>query len=121
MEITATSRQIESYTFQGYEAFAAATVLYLSIAADAALPNAPARSAHPHPGLDRPRQRLNGAMGAFDVNVIVRNLPYLWEGLQLSFLLAALAIAGGIFFGAILAVLRMSSITPRGVVRGSAT
>jgi len=32
MEITATSRQIESYTFQGYEAFAAATVLYLAIA-----------------------------------------------------------------------------------------
>lgn len=32
MEITASSRQIESYTFQGYEAFAAATVLYLSIA-----------------------------------------------------------------------------------------
>jgi len=32
MEITASSRQIESYTFQGYEAFAAATALYLSIA-----------------------------------------------------------------------------------------
>ena len=32
MEITATSRQIESYTFQGYEAFAAATFLYLTIA-----------------------------------------------------------------------------------------
>ena len=32
LEITATSRQIESYTFQGYEAFTAATVLYLSIA-----------------------------------------------------------------------------------------
>jgi glutamate/aspartate transport system permease protein len=32
LEITATSRQIESYTFQGYEAFAAATVLYLAIA-----------------------------------------------------------------------------------------
>ena len=31
MEITAASRQIESYTFQGYEAFAAATFLYLSI------------------------------------------------------------------------------------------
>jgi glutamate/aspartate transport system permease protein len=31
MEITAASRQIESYTFQGYEAFAAATALYLSI------------------------------------------------------------------------------------------
>jgi glutamate/aspartate transport system permease protein len=32
LEITATSRQIESYTFQGYEAFTAATVLYLVIA-----------------------------------------------------------------------------------------
>jgi glutamate/aspartate transport system permease protein len=30
-EITAASRQIESYTFQGYEAFAAATALYLLI------------------------------------------------------------------------------------------
>ncbi|MDB5359479.1 MAG: gltJ [Rhodospirillales bacterium] len=32
MEITASSRQIESYTFQGYEAFAAATALYLLLA-----------------------------------------------------------------------------------------
>jgi glutamate/aspartate transport system permease protein len=32
LEITAASRQIESYTFQGYEAFAAATVLYLAVA-----------------------------------------------------------------------------------------
>jgi glutamate/aspartate transport system permease protein len=32
MEITASSRQIESYTFQGYEAFAAATGMYLAIA-----------------------------------------------------------------------------------------
>lgn len=31
MEITAASRQIESHTFQGYEAFAAATFLYLAI------------------------------------------------------------------------------------------
>lgn len=31
-EITAQSRQIESYTFQGYEAFTAATLLYLAIA-----------------------------------------------------------------------------------------
>jgi glutamate/aspartate transport system permease protein len=31
MEITASSRQIENYTFQGYEAFAAATAMYLTI------------------------------------------------------------------------------------------
>jgi glutamate/aspartate transport system permease protein len=51
-------------------------------------------------------------MAPFDFNVIVRNLPYLWEGLQLSLLLAALAIAGGIFFGAFMGVLRMSPIKP---------
>jgi glutamate/aspartate transport system permease protein len=51
-------------------------------------------------------------MGSLDINVVLRNLPYLWSGLQLSLLLAALAIAGGIFFGAIMGVLRMSSIRP---------
>src|SRR5216683_2736761 len=51
-------------------------------------------------------------MGPLDANVILRNLPYLWDGLQLSLLLAALAIGGGIFFGAIMGVLRMSSIRP---------
>jgi glutamate/aspartate transport system permease protein len=51
-------------------------------------------------------------MGPLDFNVVIRNLPYLWEGLQSSFLLAAIAICGGILFGAILAVLRLSSIKP---------
>ncbi len=51
-------------------------------------------------------------MGHLAVNVILRNLPYLWEGLQLSFLLTTLAIAGGIFFGAFMALLRMSPIRP---------
>ena len=32
LELTAQSRQIESYTFQGYEAFTAATLIYLAIA-----------------------------------------------------------------------------------------
>ena len=62
--------------------------------------------------MDRSRQYLTRTVGQFDLGVIVRNGPYLWQGLQLSFLLATLAIAGGIFFGAILAVLRMSSIRP---------
>lgn len=51
-------------------------------------------------------------MNDFDVSVIIRNIPFLWDGLKLSFYLASLAICGGIFFGAILAVLRMSSIKP---------
>jgi glutamate/aspartate transport system permease protein len=51
-------------------------------------------------------------MGPLDFNVVIRNLSYLREGLQTSFLLAAIAICGGILFGAILAVLRLSSIKP---------
>jgi glutamate/aspartate transport system permease protein len=51
-------------------------------------------------------------MGPLDFSVVVRNLPYLWEGLQLSFVLAAIAVCGGIFFGAILAILRLSSFKP---------
>jgi glutamate/aspartate transport system permease protein len=51
-------------------------------------------------------------MGALDFSVVVRNLPYLWTGLQLSLLLAALAIAGGMLLGSIMSMLRMSSIRP---------
>jgi glutamate/aspartate transport system permease protein len=31
MELTAESREIENYTFHGFEAYAAATVIYLAI------------------------------------------------------------------------------------------
>ena len=51
-------------------------------------------------------------MGGLDPDVIWRNLPYLWEGLKLSFLLAALAIVGGMFLGSLMAVLRMSRMKP---------
>jgi glutamate/aspartate transport system permease protein len=51
-------------------------------------------------------------MGPLDPDVVFRNIPYLWEGLKLSFLLAALGIAGGIFFGSFLAFARMSRYAP---------
>jgi len=51
-------------------------------------------------------------MGPLDPDVIWRNIPYLWDGLQLSFLLAGLAIAGGIFFGSLLALARMARFAP---------
>jgi glutamate/aspartate transport system permease protein len=51
-------------------------------------------------------------MGALDYSVVVRNLPYLWTGLQLSLLLAALAIAGGMILGSIMSMLRISPIRP---------
>ena len=51
-------------------------------------------------------------MGSFDIDVIVRSLPYLWDGMKLSLLLTGLAAAGSILLGTILALMRLSGIKP---------
>ena len=47
-------------------------------------------------------------MAGFDFAALQRALPFLWEGMQVTLLLTALGIAGGIVLGASLAVLRLS-------------
>jgi glutamate/aspartate transport system permease protein len=47
-------------------------------------------------------------MGGFDVSVIVRALPLLWEGMQITLLLTLLGIVGGIALGIVLAIMRRS-------------
>lgn len=49
-------------------------------------------------------------MSGFDFSVITDNLPFLWQGMQLTLLLTLLAIAGGIVLGTLLALARLSSI-----------
>ncbi|MFO7759668.1 MAG: ABC transporter permease subunit [Roseovarius sp.] len=51
-------------------------------------------------------------MADFDFDVIANNLPFLWQGLQLSLLLTLLAVVGGIVFGTMLALMRLSGILP---------
>jgi glutamate/aspartate transport system permease protein len=51
-------------------------------------------------------------MGDFDFAVIVNNLRFLWQGLQLSLLLTFLAVLGGIALGTLLALARLSGIKP---------
>jgi ABC-type amino acid transport system permease subunit len=46
-------------------------------------------------------------MSDFDFGVIVRALPFLWEGMQLTLALTALAMMGGILIGTGLALLRL--------------
>jgi glutamate/aspartate transport system permease protein len=46
--------------------------------------------------------------GGFDWEVIWRSREVLWDGLMLSFKLFAIALAGGIFFGTLLALARLS-------------
>ncbi len=51
-------------------------------------------------------------VSGFDLDVLVRNAPFLWNGLLLTFQLTGLAVAGGITLGLILAVARLSGIKP---------
>src|SRR5262249_41553125 len=49
----------------------------------------------------------------FDVDVIIRSLPYLfYDGMTFTLLLTALATSGGIFFGTLLAMMRLSGFAP---------
>lgn len=51
-------------------------------------------------------------MGAFDLSVITNNLPFLWQGMQMTLLLTLLGMTGGIVIGTLLALARLSSILP---------
>ena len=52
-------------------------------------------------------------MGAFDFDVIERSIGYLFrEGMTFTLTLTALAMTGGIVFGTLLAMMRLSSIKP---------
>ena len=45
-----------------------------------------------------------------DLDVIQRSLPYLWKGFQYTVQLTAIAALGGLFFGTLLALARLSAI-----------
>lgn len=52
-------------------------------------------------------------MGAsFDPGVILRALPFLWQGMQTSLTLLVLAMGGGILFGTLLALARLTAPAP---------
>jgi len=51
-------------------------------------------------------------MEGFDFSVIGDNLPFLWKGMQMTLLLTALAMSGGIIIGTLLALARLSSFKP---------
>ena len=51
-------------------------------------------------------------MSDFDFGVILRALPFLWQGMQLTLLITALAMAGGILLGTALAMARLWAPPP---------
>src|SRR5713101_665576 len=58
-------------------------------------------------------------MQGFDFDVIQRSLPYLFrDGMTFTVTLTAMAMTGGIIFGTLLAMMRLSSIKPMSVLAG---
>jgi len=58
-------------------------------------------------------------MAGFDWDVIQRSMPYLFrEGMKFTLTLTVLAMAGGIVFGTILAMMRLSKFKPLAIVSG---
>src|ERR1700692_2515525 len=56
----------------------------------------------------------------YDFEVIQRSLPYLFrEGMTFTLTLTLLAMSGGIVFGTMLALMRLSSFTPLSMVAGA--
>lgn len=58
-------------------------------------------------------------MSEFDLSVIVRSLPFLIEGMGVTLVLTAAAIVGGIVFGTVLALCRLSAIGPLSFIAAS--
>ncbi len=54
----------------------------------------------------------------FDFQVIFGNLDILWDGMLITLLLTAVAIVGGILFGTVLALMRLSRFTPLSILAG---
>jgi glutamate/aspartate transport system permease protein len=53
----------------------------------------------------------------FDIDVIQRSLPYLFrEGMTFTLTLTALAMSGGVVFGTLLAMMRLSSLAPLSLI-----
>ena len=53
-------------------------------------------------------------LSGFDLGVLWANSSFLWNGMLLTMHLTALAVAGGLLFGVVLAVLRLSRFRPVG-------
>ncbi|MEE8351176.1 MAG: ABC transporter permease subunit, partial [Rhodospirillales bacterium] len=57
--------------------------------------------------------------GGFDFDIIIQSIPYLAEGMVLTFQLALLGVSGGLIFGTLLALCRLAPFAPLSFAAGS--
>ena len=107
LELTAQSRQISEYTFKTFEAFTAATLIYIVITMTVIFAMRALESRVAVPGYHRPgRGPLNGSSstGASSGSTASRSGTACSRRSSSS----RIALAGGIFFGTLLALARLS-------------
>lgn len=67
-----------------------------------------------------PRRQGTSVFTGFDFEVILRSLPYLFrDGMTFTVTLTLLAMSGGLVFGTLLAMMRLSSVAPLAYVAGA--
>ena len=112
VELTAAARSMQEFTFQVFEAFTAATLIYILVNLIVVNLMRWLEKQCRGPGLHRSGGERRSALtwAAFDFGVIERSFGYLFrEGMTFTLTLTGLAAAGGIIFGTLLAMMRLSS------------
>ncbi len=105
MELTGRARSMQEFSFQVFEAFTAATILYLMLNAVVTIGMRFLERRVRVPGyMTANRAGITTMFAGFDFDVILRSLPYLFlEGMRFTITLTLLATALGIVLGTALA------------------
>ena len=112
MELTASARAMSEFSYQTFEAFTAATIIYLLVNVTMLMLMRLLEKRVAVPGMSsarRNRARAREMLGDFDFDVIQRSWVYLFTtGMAFTLKLTALSMVGGIFLGTLLAIMRLS-------------
>ena len=116
IELTGQARAMQEFSFQVFEAFTAATVMYLAInivvVTGMRLPRT-------QPGDPRLHHGEIAMFANLDFDVIRRSLPYLFlDGMTFTLMLTGLAALGGLVFGTLIALMRLSGYRVLGRIAG---
>ena len=118
IELTGEARSMQEFSFQVFEAFTAATVMYLLINIVVVTGMRFLERAWRSPATSRGNEPHMFAN--FDFDVIRRSLGYLFlDGMTFTLTLTGLSALGGIVFGTLIALMRLSGSGCPGASPGS--
>jgi glutamate/aspartate transport system permease protein len=106
IELTGAARSMQEFSFQVFEAFSGATVMYLAINVVVVIGMRLLERSVAIPGYITGKYAM---LANFDFDVIRRSLAYLFiDGMTFTLTLTALSSLGGLVFGTLIALMRLS-------------